>query len=358
MTDAATEAFQERARPLIEKAALALGPDATEYDVSSLAIRLAVATNPEGHIMSDVTRFLGAQAFRVGRLDALRTEEKTSRVIVRFVTTPPGADEPQIDELRTDPTWTETGRRMAEFLKGCVGHKGVAFKAIEDAGVHPPGAKDPTGRSIAGQPRKSRVIVHFIDQGPADGASNGPPAQPQAPHSASPAPQRPQNGAAEPAVRPGEPRTAPPETQSTYQGPRNAPEARQESHQDRLDHARDAMAQAERAVTSGSAPQQAPPGSPPPDELPPVPECRVPIKFGTASDRPDPVQLDNMDRERRRLRWSPDDFYVWMETWFLERLGYSLVDPALGRPSRKMIRTALDAQRFVTVLLALKPAGR
>jgi hypothetical protein len=172
MSDIAEEALREQIKPLIERAVLAGNPEDTDIQTAERAVRLALATDPNSKAMSHAVRILTAQRFYVERVESVRLEEHTKRGIVRFVSPVTAKSKKGWDELRTDPLWTEEGRQMFDRMKASIGHGGMVFKQVEDAGVFPEDTKlrDADGNSLAGQIRKSKVIVYFIDQGEQDGA--------------------------------------------------------------------------------------------------------------------------------------------------------------------------------------------
>lgn len=173
MSDIAEEALREQIKPLIERSVLSGGSQDTDIQIAERAVRLALATDPNSKAMSHAVRILTAQRFYVERVESVRLEENTKRGIVRFTSPITPKSRKGWDELRTDPIWTEEGRQMFERMRGAIGHGGIVFKLVEDAGVFPDDTtkKDPDGNSLAGQIRKSRVIVYFIDQGEQDGAA-------------------------------------------------------------------------------------------------------------------------------------------------------------------------------------------
>lgn len=173
MSDIAEEALREQIKPLIERSVLSGGSQDTDIQIAERAVRLALATDPNSKAMSHAVRILTAQRFYVERVESVRLEENTKRGIVRFASGVTPKNRKGYDELRTDPIWTEEGRQMFERMRGAIGHGGIVFKLVEDAGVFPDDTtkRDPDGNSLAGQIRKSRVIVYFIDQGEQDGAA-------------------------------------------------------------------------------------------------------------------------------------------------------------------------------------------
>ena len=165
MSDIAEEALREQIKPLVERAVMAGNPEDTDIQIAERAVRLALATDPNSKAMTHAVRILTATRFYVERVESVRLEENTKRGIVRFTSPITPKSRKGWDELRTDPIWTEEGRKMYERLRASIGHGGMVFKLVEDAGVFPPGAKNAAGEEMEGQPRKSRVIVYFIDQG-------------------------------------------------------------------------------------------------------------------------------------------------------------------------------------------------
>lgn len=172
MSDLADEALREQIKPLIERSVLSGDSQDTDIQIAERAVRLALATDPNSKAMSHAVRILTAQRFYVERVESVRLEENTKRGIVRFASPVTPKNRKGWDELRTDPIWTEEGRQMFDRMRGALGHGGMVFKLVEDAGVFPDDTtkRDPDGNSLAGQIRKSRVIVYFIDQGEHDGA--------------------------------------------------------------------------------------------------------------------------------------------------------------------------------------------
>jgi hypothetical protein len=121
--------------------------------------------DPSSSVSKRLERVASAKKF-VATVMSVEIEESSTRGLIGLQSKPSEFNPDGIEHARTERTDSADGAALVGRLQGMVGHRVLAFVAIDDIG------KGPTAR-------KMRVLVHVEDLGP-DRFANG-----NVPHAAS-----------------------------------------------------------------------------------------------------------------------------------------------------------------------------
>lgn len=173
--------------PLIAAAAAAAG-DSTSPDwaakVAENAVSLFTMADPSSTVSKRLDRVASAKKF-VATITSVEVEESSTRGVVGLKTKPSDFNPDGVEHARTERTDSPDGAAIVSKLQGMVGHRVLAYVAIDDIGKGP-------------SARKMRVLVHVEDLGPDRfGDAPAPTVQPQANYQPAPTQQWGQGGYAD-----------------------------------------------------------------------------------------------------------------------------------------------------------------